>query len=65
MRASYIAQNGICWGMGQLHKLVVDFCFTLEAREVDELPECALGTASITKMPLPTAITQQVMFPRR
>jgi hypothetical protein len=51
--------------MGQLHKLVVDFCFTLEAREVDELPECALGTASITKMPLPTAITQQVMFPRR
>ena len=64
MICRFIAQRGICWGMSQLHRLILDVAFTIEGREESELPECALSSVSISKMPLPSAIDESALFSR-
>ena len=48
--------------MSMLSKLFVDVAFTIEGRDESELPECALGTASLLKFPMPEAIDEKTMF---
>ncbi len=50
--------------MSQLHRLILDVAFTIEGREELELPECALTSVSILKMPLPSAIDEAALFSR-
>ena len=48
--------------MSQIAKLFLDVAFTIEGRDEEELPECALATASLLKFPMGSAVDDGTFF---
>jgi hypothetical protein len=59
---TYLSQRGICWALGLCDNLLADVAFVIEGRSEDELPECLLGSVSMSKMPILNALDEAAVF---
>lgn len=44
---SYIAKKGLVSVIPRIHDMKIDYGFTIEAYDDDEMPECILGSACV------------------